>query len=324
MVPVGGLPRAARTAGGSMPWSTALRMRCTSGSPSSSITALSTRVSSPCSTSSTCLPCWRARSRTSLGKRSKTWRMREHPHVHDRLLQLGRDAGHLVDRARAAPAPRRATTSATWRASSLSFVRWTISSPTRLSRWSSFAKSTRTMLERVGARAAASGALAGFAGSAVAAPAAATRAGTDAPPRRAERPRAAFSGERSRALAARGAGRLDGGAQRGRPLEQTVEGERVEHERPVAGPGEDLLEAVDVVLDPGEAHHPAVALEGVQRPEEGGRNLGVVALALEAEEGGVEDREVLPRVLEVDRRPARRRPRTPSAGAGRNAGLTAP
>ena len=58
-----------------MPWSTALRMRCTSGSPISSITALSTRVSSPCSTSSTCLPCWRARSRTSRGKRSKTWRM---------------------------------------------------------------------------------------------------------------------------------------------------------------------------------------------------------------------------------------------------------
>ena len=57
---------------------------------------------------------------------------------------------------------------------------------------------------------------------------------------------------------------------------------------------------MDVVLDRGEADHPAVALEGVQRPEEGGRDLGVVALALEAEEGGVEDREVLPRVLEVD------------------------
>ena len=50
----------------------------------------------------------------------------------------------------------------------------------------------------------------------------------------------------------------------------------------------------------GEADHPAVALEGVQRPEEGGRDLGVVALALEAEESGVEDREVLARVLEVD------------------------
>ncbi len=58
-----------------MPWSTALRIRCTSGSPISSITALSTRVSSPWRTSSTCLPCWRARSRTSRGKRSKTWRM---------------------------------------------------------------------------------------------------------------------------------------------------------------------------------------------------------------------------------------------------------
>jgi hypothetical protein len=64
IVPDAGFPRAARTAGASMPWSTALRMRWTSGSPISSMTALSTRVSSPCRTSSTCLPCWRARSRT--------------------------------------------------------------------------------------------------------------------------------------------------------------------------------------------------------------------------------------------------------------------
>ena len=101
-------------------------------------------------------------------------------------------------------------------------------------------------------------------------------------------------------LPARGAGRLDGVAQRGRPLQQTVEGARVEDEGPVPGPGEDLLQPVDVVLHPGEADHPAVALQGVQRPEEGGRDLGVVALALEAEEGGVEEREVLARVLEVD------------------------
>ncbi len=38
----------------------------------------------------------------------------------------------------------------------------------------------------------------------------------------------------------------------------------------------------------------------MQRAEEGGRDLGVVALALEAEEGGVEEREVLAGVLEVD------------------------
>ncbi len=75
IVPVGDLPRAARTAGGSMPWSTALRMRWTRGSPISSMIALSTRVDSPCTTSSICFPCWRARSRTRRGKRSKTWRM---------------------------------------------------------------------------------------------------------------------------------------------------------------------------------------------------------------------------------------------------------
>jgi hypothetical protein len=57
---------------------------------------------------------------------------------------------------------------------------------------------------------------------------------------------------------------------------------------------------VDVILHPGEADHPAVALQRVQRPEEGGRDLGVVALALEPEEGGVEEGEVLARVLEVD------------------------
>ena len=38
----------------------------------------------------------------------------------------------------------------------------------------------------------------------------------------------------------------------------------------------------------------------MQRPEEGGYGLGVVALALEAEKRGVEEGEVLARVLEVD------------------------
>ena len=185
--------------------------------------------------------------------------------------------------------------SATWRASSLSFVRWTISSPTRFRRWSSFAKSTRTMLERVGARAAASGALPALAGSGVAAAGAGPRRG-----RVEQSPQGRLLGREVPGFVARGTRRFDGRAQRARPLEQAVEGVRVEDELSVAGAGEDLLEPVDVVLDPGEAEHPAVALEGVQRPEEGGRDLGVVAVALEAEEGGVEDREVLPRVLEVD------------------------
>jgi hypothetical protein len=56
---------------------------------------------------------------------------------------------------------------------------------------------------------------------------------------------------------------------------------------------------VDVV-HPREADHAAVALEGVQRTEEGGRDFGVVAVSLEAEERVFEEGEVLARVLEVD------------------------
>ena len=45
---------------------------------------------------------------------------------------------------------------------------------------------------------------------------------------------------------------------------------------------------------------PLLPLRVCSGPRREADNLGVVALALEAEEGGVEDREVLPRVLEVD------------------------
>ena len=68
----GGLPAASRSAGVSRPWSSALRTRCTSGSPSASTTVRSSSVSWPTSSSSTCLPSLVERSRTSRGKRRKT------------------------------------------------------------------------------------------------------------------------------------------------------------------------------------------------------------------------------------------------------------
>src|SRR6266496_2059968 len=75
MVPVADLPLARRSPGLSIPWSTLLRIMWTRGSPSSSMIALSTRVSSPCRISSISFPCWRLRSRTRRGNRSKTFRM---------------------------------------------------------------------------------------------------------------------------------------------------------------------------------------------------------------------------------------------------------
>ena len=64
-------PRRARR-GISMPWSTLLRTRCTSGSPIFSSTVLSSSVWSPVTFSSTCLPSRWLRSRTMRGKRLNT------------------------------------------------------------------------------------------------------------------------------------------------------------------------------------------------------------------------------------------------------------
>ena len=70
--PSGGLPRRRRSAGVSMPWSTALRSRCSNGSPSSSRIARSSSISFPSTRNATCLSSSRARSRTRRGKRSNT------------------------------------------------------------------------------------------------------------------------------------------------------------------------------------------------------------------------------------------------------------
>ena len=66
-VPLSGLPDARRSSGDSMPWSAALRTRCTSGSFNSSTIVLSSSVSSPKSSRSSSLPNCRARSRAMRG-----------------------------------------------------------------------------------------------------------------------------------------------------------------------------------------------------------------------------------------------------------------
>ena len=149
MVPVGVLPLVTRTAGASMPWSTLLRMRWTSGSPISSMIALSIRVPSPSRISSISLPVSRARSRTSRGKRSNTWRMgsmRTSITVSWSCWETPATWWTAESRSRAASRAPGISASALPR--SWSFVRWMMSSPTRFSRWSSWANSTRTTLER--------------------------------------------------------------------------------------------------------------------------------------------------------------------------------
>ncbi len=71
--PVRGLPAASRSSGISIPWSTALRTRCTSGSARASTRFLSRSVSSPTSSRLISFFRLRARSRTRRGKRPKTF-----------------------------------------------------------------------------------------------------------------------------------------------------------------------------------------------------------------------------------------------------------
>ena len=123
-------------------------------------------------------------------------------------------------------------------------------------------------------------------------------------------------------LAPLGPGGFDGFAGRGRPLEQTLQHGRCEPEGAVADPGERVFESVHVVLDPDEADHPAVALEGVQWPEEGRHDLGVGAGALELEQSVVEDGEVLACVLEVDADELRGNLELHHRSGGRPPGLT--
>src|SRR6266545_4156628 len=72
ILPMRGFAAAARSSGSSMPWSTQLRTRWTSGSFSERRIALSTPVSPPRTTHSTSLPCSRAMSRAARGNPPST------------------------------------------------------------------------------------------------------------------------------------------------------------------------------------------------------------------------------------------------------------
>jgi len=69
------LPAARRTAALSIPWSTALRIMCVSGSPIFSITPLSISVVSPVVSSLMSLPVSADRSRSIRGTRLNAWRI---------------------------------------------------------------------------------------------------------------------------------------------------------------------------------------------------------------------------------------------------------
>ena len=96
IVPVGVLPRATRSAGVSMPWSTLLRIRWTSGSPISSMIALSMRVFSPSRISSMSLPGLAGEVAHQAREALEDVADGEHPDVHHRLLQRGGDGRDLV------------------------------------------------------------------------------------------------------------------------------------------------------------------------------------------------------------------------------------
>ena len=89
-------------------------------------------------------------------------------------------------------------------------------------------------------------------------------------------------------------------AQRAGSREEAVEERAGQRHRSLPDPDEDVLQAVDVVLDPGEAHHAAVALEGVQRSEDPRDDVGVEPFALQGQHRVIEGLEVRAGVLEVD------------------------
>jgi len=63
---------------------------------------------------------------------------------------------------------------------------------------------------------------------------------------------------------------------------------------------------VDVVLDAGEPHHPAVALQGVERAEHRRDDVGIQALPFQAEQAVVQGLEMPAGVLDVDGEELRR------------------
>ena len=139
-VPVAGLPAATRSSGPSSPWSSELRIRCTSGSPSASTTVRSSSVSLPTSSSSTCLPSLVDRSRTRRGKRRNT----ASTGIIRTCMTIACRACEV--RVRFCIACERPGTSAS-AASASTAVRCRTSSPMKCISWSSRSASTRTVEE---------------------------------------------------------------------------------------------------------------------------------------------------------------------------------
>ena len=135
-----GLPAATRSAGPSRPWSSELRIRCTSGSPSASTTVRSSSVSLPTSSSSTCLPSFVERSRTRRGKRRNT----ASTGIIRTCMTIAWRACEV--RVRFCIACERPGTSA-WVASASTCVRFSTSSAMQCISWSSRSASTRTVEE---------------------------------------------------------------------------------------------------------------------------------------------------------------------------------
>ena len=137
-----------------MPWSTQLRTRCISGSPTSSTIVLSRSVSAPAISRWISLPRAFARSRTIAREAVEDLADRHHADLHDALLDLVGRAGEqrrglrevLGERGRRRrPAPRPFVPSSRPSVAAISEmrVRLITSSPTRFSRLSSRSMSTR-------------------------------------------------------------------------------------------------------------------------------------------------------------------------------------
>ena len=135
-----GLPAFWRSSGPSRPWSSELRIRCTSGSPSASTTVRSSSVSLPTSSSSTCLPSLVERSRTRRGKRRNT----ASTGIMRTCMTIAWRAWEV--RVRFCIACERPGTSAS-AASASTWVRCRTSSPMKCISWSSRSASTRTVEE---------------------------------------------------------------------------------------------------------------------------------------------------------------------------------
>ena len=119
-----------------MPWSTALRSRCVSGSLMASMMVLSSSVSLPSISTRTCLPQASARSRTTRGNLFQTLPIGCMPGLHDPFLQLGGDQIEPLRRPQEGASSR---VPACWRI----WFRARTNSPTRFISLSSKPMSTR-------------------------------------------------------------------------------------------------------------------------------------------------------------------------------------